>query len=399
MLIVDGFGSHITFSFEEMARKNHIVLFKLPAHSTHLTQPLDVGVFQPYKHHHGEAIDRSVRRGISKFDRLDFLHAFQDFRNQTFKRSTIRHAWRKCGIVPFNPAVVLEPLKERRHKELAERPAPQTTPEPNECLTRVPRGPESIKRNLQALRLYYQENGHFDVNPDQMFNVLEGVEQQSESYLLHKRDLDDCLAATSLRKQKQSHRNTVASAVGVVYARDCRAHYSVRLKKELETLERVAKRLQAKAVKDPTFLPKAQAASAAAAEAAIACGHFTADVAVEGAAAAIEEAEALQAQEARWTRFAEEEMPDEDDDQQPSNLRLNYPIQVREEDYVSPYGPGHLEVYRYVPPTPLDLPAERRRSLTPPKRIYGHQYTHAEAQAFVNRLYNPYAEVVDGTNM
>ena len=37
----------LTYEFYEYAQKHRIELFRLPPHSTHLTQLLDVGCFQP----------------------------------------------------------------------------------------------------------------------------------------------------------------------------------------------------------------------------------------------------------------------------------------------------------------------------------------------------------------
>jgi len=71
------------------------------------------------------------------------------------------------------------------------------------------------------------------------------------------------------------------------------------LKKELKTLERVAKRLQTKIVKNSTFLSKAQAIFVATIETIIACDHFIANVAIERVATTIEETKTLQTQETR----------------------------------------------------------------------------------------------------
>lgn len=62
LLIVDGYGSHSTIPFIiYQVTKSKIILFCLPPHSTHLPQPLDVGIFQPFKHYHPSAIDKAVR--------------------------------------------------------------------------------------------------------------------------------------------------------------------------------------------------------------------------------------------------------------------------------------------------------------------------------------------------
>jgi len=53
LLLFDGHNSHTTSEFQELAAANIIIIIiitQYPAHLTHLLQPLDVGVFQPYKH-------------------------------------------------------------------------------------------------------------------------------------------------------------------------------------------------------------------------------------------------------------------------------------------------------------------------------------------------------------
>ncbi len=45
LLVMDGYGSHLTYEFWSYAKEYKIILFRLPPHSTHLTQALDVGCF------------------------------------------------------------------------------------------------------------------------------------------------------------------------------------------------------------------------------------------------------------------------------------------------------------------------------------------------------------------
>lgn len=49
VLIFDGHSSHISMRTIDEALKNDIILLCLPAHSSHLLQPLDVGVFKTVK--------------------------------------------------------------------------------------------------------------------------------------------------------------------------------------------------------------------------------------------------------------------------------------------------------------------------------------------------------------
>ena len=49
LLVLDGHGSHITIDVIEYARMNEIHLLCLPSHTSHILQPLDVGVFKSFK--------------------------------------------------------------------------------------------------------------------------------------------------------------------------------------------------------------------------------------------------------------------------------------------------------------------------------------------------------------
>lgn len=84
LLILDGYGSHLTYEFYEYAQKHRFELFRLSPHSTCLTHPLDVGYFQPFKPYHAKAIDNAMRSGEGDFAKLEFLAKFQTMRTQTF---------------------------------------------------------------------------------------------------------------------------------------------------------------------------------------------------------------------------------------------------------------------------------------------------------------------------
>ena len=49
ILFLDGHSSHITSDLIQIARENQVILFRLPAHTSHLIQPLDVSVFKTTK--------------------------------------------------------------------------------------------------------------------------------------------------------------------------------------------------------------------------------------------------------------------------------------------------------------------------------------------------------------
>lgn len=111
LLLFDGHDSHTTFEFINFCDKRKIIPFALPPHSTHFLQPLDITLFQPYKHWHGRELDDAARTGCTNFNRAEFINRLQSIRKRTFKESTILSAWREAGLSPYNPTAILAPLQ------------------------------------------------------------------------------------------------------------------------------------------------------------------------------------------------------------------------------------------------------------------------------------------------
>ena len=237
LLLLDGCISHKIYPFWKLAIDAKIILFKLPAHSTHILQPLDVGVFRAFKQHHGNEVDRSVRVGNVDFGKLDFLGIFQDFRARAFTKRTIAHAWKHIGIVPHNPDVVLEPMKRKNVEELVRRPRLATPETPaasdmeDNVLQRTPHGPESHHKHVEAIRDDICTHGELGRNYTyrQLFKFLRGTNTQSNTLALHTRDLNEATKASAAKAQREAFPQTVASSSGVMYVGEMRMNHSERL--------------------------------------------------------------------------------------------------------------------------------------------------------------------------
>ena len=109
LLIFDGHGSHITYEFVSYCLERSILLLCLPSHSTHLLQPLDVGLFSPYQHFYGLAVDDYVRSGQDRYGikKAVFIPFLTQARNATFTSQNILQAFTATGIWPLNPRRVL----------------------------------------------------------------------------------------------------------------------------------------------------------------------------------------------------------------------------------------------------------------------------------------------------
>ena len=69
---------------------------------THVLQPLDVGIFRPWKHWHNQAIISAIRCLNIEYTISSFLHDLPEIRNRTFQHDTIIDAFRDSGIWPVS---------------------------------------------------------------------------------------------------------------------------------------------------------------------------------------------------------------------------------------------------------------------------------------------------------
>lgn len=114
LLIFDGHASHISPEAIRFCQESNIIPLCLPRHSTHLLQPLDVGVFSPYAHYYKKNLANRCRFAAHySVDKVDFLEILQETRDQTLTETTILSAWEKSGLSPLCADQVLRQLPVR----------------------------------------------------------------------------------------------------------------------------------------------------------------------------------------------------------------------------------------------------------------------------------------------
>jgi hypothetical protein len=66
IFLLDGHNSHFTFKTLSLAAENDIKIFCFPSHLTHLLQPLDVGVFGPFKQKYNSLFEEWKSKNIDQ---------------------------------------------------------------------------------------------------------------------------------------------------------------------------------------------------------------------------------------------------------------------------------------------------------------------------------------------
>ncbi|RYN85670.1 hypothetical protein AA0119_g13236 [Alternaria tenuissima] len=111
LLIIDGHESHKSLAFQDLCEKSKIVTLCMPAHSSHILQPLDVGCFAPLKRAYGKEIRGLANSHIDHIEKKAFLASFKEVFSGSFSMKNIQSSFQATGIVPHNPDVVLSELE------------------------------------------------------------------------------------------------------------------------------------------------------------------------------------------------------------------------------------------------------------------------------------------------
>src|SRR2546423_11665002 len=102
MLICDGHDSHISANFIAHCINNNIVLLILPPHTSHVLQPLDVGLFGPLKQAVSARLDRIISTGINRLQKPEFAESYFQAGLTAFRTANIQGGWRGAGLFPLN---------------------------------------------------------------------------------------------------------------------------------------------------------------------------------------------------------------------------------------------------------------------------------------------------------
>lgn len=110
MIVVNGHESHQSAKFNKYCNKNNIIPICLPAHSSHLTQPLDIRCFSILKRMYGQEIKHFIKAHINHITKVKFFLTFKAAHHTTMTKSNNRGGFRDAGLVPFDPEAVISKL-------------------------------------------------------------------------------------------------------------------------------------------------------------------------------------------------------------------------------------------------------------------------------------------------
>lgn len=84
LLIYDGHSTHVGLNIIEEARRANVTILKIPAHTSHVLQPLDVSVMKSFKDQWDTSLVLWQRLNVGKplpkkdFFRFDWIYLYMD---------------------------------------------------------------------------------------------------------------------------------------------------------------------------------------------------------------------------------------------------------------------------------------------------------------------------------
>ena len=111
LLVLDGHNSHTTVEFMWLCHSNNIHVIYLPAHTSHVLQPLDLSIFSPLKHGYRKYLNQLNNWSESTvLGKQAMIQCVQKARQDALTSKNIRAGWKATGLWPVS---IAKPLMSR----------------------------------------------------------------------------------------------------------------------------------------------------------------------------------------------------------------------------------------------------------------------------------------------
>jgi hypothetical protein len=119
LLITDGHSSHVNMDFLEWCDQHRIIVAVFPPHSTHRLQPLDVSLFSPLSTAYTNQLIQwtAKTQGLVGLSKREFWTLFRNAFEASFSPENIASGWKRTGLLPFDPEVVLSQITEKAEED------------------------------------------------------------------------------------------------------------------------------------------------------------------------------------------------------------------------------------------------------------------------------------------
>jgi hypothetical protein len=205
LLILDGHGSHMTPEFDKFCKENSILIECMPAHSSHLHQPLDVGCFSVLKRVYGDLVRAKMAVGVHHIDKPLFLELFFEAHTKTFTSKNIKSGFTATGLVPLDPSQVLARLRVRVR-------TPSPLPTPNQPTATLPlKTPSNV---IELDHIQRQRANGTSPTDRNLQKIIKGCQMAMHNAVLLQEENSRLRAENARQKRKRQQRRAFIQTGG-----------------------------------------------------------------------------------------------------------------------------------------------------------------------------------------
>jgi DDE superfamily endonuclease/Tc5 transposase DNA-binding domain len=206
LLIVDGHGSHTQGEFIFECLMNQVLVVYLLPHTSHLSQPCDLGPFGHLKSYYSKNLKSFITLGDTQITRARFNVLYHRTRQEGLTAQYILAGWRRSGLYPLDARKVLDKPEVARYRATTPDLAP-----PQSHLTLTPQDDYEYERIQETLNSKLTRSGRRLQKQLSHAYFRESSARKLLSFEVskaRKRTLEDEVQETTKRLRKQDDKRT-----------------------------------------------------------------------------------------------------------------------------------------------------------------------------------------------
>ena len=106
LLLLDGHKTHVSLGVIEWAKSNNITLHILPAHTSHILQPLDVACYGPFQRMYNAECHKKIRANSSVITKHNVCEIACRVYSRALSAEKLQSAFKQTGIYPLNRNII-----------------------------------------------------------------------------------------------------------------------------------------------------------------------------------------------------------------------------------------------------------------------------------------------------
>lgn len=175
----------------------------MPAHSSHLLQPLDVGCFAMLKRAYGRFVSDLARVGYNHIDKLDFLADYPRARTEAFQPEIIRNSFKATGLVPVDAERVLSKLNISLRTPTP--PSSRPSSRSSQFTPKTPRTVIQLQKQASMLKDLLKQRSHSPPTPSKVMldQIIKGCAVTMHNAALLAQENANLRAANEKKRQKR----------------------------------------------------------------------------------------------------------------------------------------------------------------------------------------------------